>query len=51
MSEIETQALLLFRQLTLEQKQAFIRHVQSQPAQDQKGLPSDVQEAAPETNA
>ena len=51
MSDIEAQALLLFRQLTLEQKQAFIHHVLSQSSQAQKGLPSVAQETVPETNA
>lgn len=51
MSDIETQALMLFRQLTPEQKLAFIRRVQPQPSQDQKVPPSDAQVTVPETSA
>ena len=50
MSDIEAQALLLFRQLTHEQKQAFIHHVLPQSLQAQKEPLSGVQETAPGTD-
>ncbi len=51
MSEIEKQALQLFRQLTHSQKLAFIKHINSQPTQNQIKLPSDSQKISSETSS